>query len=91
MFDSILSKVYDLNSSLMKDGPLSVTIMSGIPNLANVFRISLMTVCDVALGVQNASIHLEWGSIRMRTFYSQMAPQNPDAVAPMAWMATSKG
>ena len=41
----------------MKHGPLSVTIMSGIPNLANVFRISLMTVCDVALGVQNASIH----------------------------------
>ena len=58
----------------MKHGPLSVTIMSGIPNLANVFRISLMTVCDVALGVQNASIHLEWGSIRMRNILFSNGP-----------------
>ena len=46
----------DLNSSLMKHVPLSVTIVS---NLAKVVLSSTITALEVALGVRKASIHLE--------------------------------
>ena len=43
-----------------------MTIISGIPNLANTVLCSTMTTPDVALEVQKASIHLEWASMRIR-------------------------
>ena len=49
----------DSNSSLTKPVPLSVTIISGRPNYANIVRSSSMTEFDDVEGVHTASIHFE--------------------------------
>ena len=50
-------------ASISELTPLSVTTVSGIQNLANNSRNSLMTVFEVALDVQIASIHFECTSM----------------------------
>ena len=55
-----------LNSSLIKQEPLSVTRTSRMPNWTNNVQESSMTLVEVAESVGNASIHLEWESITAR-------------------------
>ena len=52
------------NSAPTKQVPLSITMVSGNPNLANVVLNSSTTAFDVQVDVQRAPIHLEWASIK---------------------------
>jgi len=56
----------DLNSELVKHLPLSVTMTSGSPNVANTVLNSSITATEVAVFVWTASIDFEWASIKMR-------------------------
>ena len=62
------------NSALTKQVPLSITMVSGNPNLVNVVLNSSLTAFDVEVDVQKASNHLEWASISIKNIVPSTWP-----------------
>ena len=62
------------NSELTNPGPLSVTMVSGRPNLANSDLSTSITAAEDVEGVEAVSIHLECASITIRMFFPSNGP-----------------
>ena len=59
----------------------SMTTVSGSPKRANIVLSSSIIAPDMAVGVQKASIHLEWASIRTRFRRSSTLLQTAEMLA----------